>query len=244
MKNGKPSLIFDIRYFSGYRHSYLDDHSVTAYGRRLAWYLNSQGISLGAYHSLYVHFTSATPTGEIEIDPYEGGDELWWLRYAKVGVVRGFPNVDNANEIAMRGTVAALEILLPNADPIIEQADSIVRQHAGDLRFLVRELAYKRYTLKIATTIAVHPEPSHLYVTLVENATGAHGETPGLPIGFYANAFDEGRSISLRDLDIHHSADGCLKVDWCERIRSGWATAKPGVPNQPEPSYSKLVQRQ
>lgn len=37
--------------------------------------------------------------------------------------------------------------------------------------------------LKIATTIAVHPEPSHLYVTLVENATGAHGETPALPIG-------------------------------------------------------------
>jgi|RhiMetdeSRZDD1v2_1073273.scaffolds.fasta_scaffold414620_1 hypothetical protein len=244
MKNGKPSLIFDIRYFSGHRHSYLHDHSVTAYGRRLAWYLNSQGLSLGPYHSLYVHFTSATPTGEIEIDSYKGGDELWWLRYVHVGVASDFPNVDNANETAMRGTVAALRILSPNADAIIEQADIIVRQHAGDLRFLVGEMAYKRYTLKIAATIAVHPEPSHLYATLLENATGVRGETQGLPIGFYANAFDEARSISLRDFDIDHSSDGLLKVDWCERIRKGWAAAKPTAPDQPEPIYSQLVRRQ
>jgi hypothetical protein len=244
MKNGKPSLIFDIRYFLGRRHSYLHDHSVTAYGRRLAWYLNSQGISLGAYHSLYVHFTTATPHGEIEIEPYKGGDELWWLRNAHVGVGQNFPNVDNPNEIAMRGTVAALRTLLPNDDAIIEQANIIVRQHAGDLRFLVGEVAYRRYSLKIATTISVDPEPSHLYVTLVENATGAHGETPGLPIGFYTNAFDEARSISLKSFDIDHSADGRLKVDWCERIRNGWAAAKPSVPNQPEPKYSKLVRHQ
>jgi hypothetical protein len=244
MKNGKPSLIFDIRYFSGRRHSYLDDHSVAAYGRRLAWYLNSQGISLGAYHSLYVHFTSATPHGEIEIEPYKGGDELWWLRYSHVGVAPNFPYVDNANEIAMRGTVAALRILLPNDDAIIEQADTIVRQHAGDLRFLLGELVYRKYSLKVAITIAVHPESSQLYVTLIENATGAHGETPGLPIGFYANAFDEARSINLKDFDIDHPADGRLKVDWCGRIRNGWAAAKPSVPNQPEPKYSKLVRRQ
>jgi hypothetical protein len=112
------------------------------------------------------------------------------------------------------------------------------------LRFLVGEMAYSRYSLKIATTIAVHPEPSRLYVTLVENATGAHGETPGLPIGFYANAFDEARSISLRDFDVGHSADGRLKIDWCERIRKGWAATKPSVPDQPEPKYSKLVRRQ
>jgi len=83
-----------------------------------------------------------------------------------------------------------------------------------------------------------------LYVTLVENATGAHGETPGLPISFYTNAFDEARSISLKNFDIDHSAGGRLKVDWCERIRNGWAAAKPSVPNQPEPKYSKLVRRQ
>ena len=244
MKNGKPSLIFDIRYFSGNRHSYLDDHSITAYGRRLAWYLNSQGISLGAYHSLYLHFTSAMPTGEMEIDPYRGGDELWWLRRAHVGVAPDFPNVDNASEIATRGTVAALRIQLTNADAVIDQADIVVRHYAGDLRFLVREMVHRRYTIKIATTIAVHPEPSHLYVTLVENATGAHGETPGLPIGFYVNAFDEARSITLTDFDIDHSADGRLKVDWCERIRNGWAAAKPSVPAQPEPTYSRLVRRQ
>jgi hypothetical protein len=206
--------------------------------------LNSQGVSLGAYHSLYVHFTSATPIGDVEIAPYKGGDELWWLRYVHVGVAPDFPNIDNAHEIAMRTTVAALCALLPTADAMIEQADSIVRQLADDLRFLVREIVYKRYTLKIATTIAVHPEPSHLYVTVVENATGARAETPGLPIGFHDNAFDEARSISLRDFDIDHSAEGRLMVDWCERIRNGWAATKPGVANQTEANYSKLVQRQ
>ncbi len=83
----------------------------------------------------------------------------------------------------------------------------------------------------------VHPEPSHLYVTLLENATDAGGETPGLPIGFYTNAFDEARSISLKDFHIIRSADGRLKVDWCERVRSRWAAAKPSVPNQPEPKF-------
>jgi hypothetical protein len=244
MKNGKPSLVFDIRYFSGHQRSYLDDHSVTAYGRRLAWYLNSQGISLGAYHSLYVHFTSATPGGSIVTDQYSGGDELWWLRYVHVGVGADFPNVNHANEIAMQGTVAALRTLLPNAAAIIEQGDIIVRQHAGDLRFLVGERAYRRYALKIATTISAHPEPSHLYVTVVENGTGTHCETPGLPIGFYANAFHEALSISLGDLDIDLLADGRLRADWCEKIRNGRAAAIPRVPNQPEAYYSKLVRRQ
>lgn len=244
MKNGKPSLVFDIRYFSGNRGSYLDDHAVTAYGRRLAWYLNSQGISLGAYHSLYVYFTSATPTGEVVIDKYKGGTELWWLRYAQVGVAPDFPNVDNASEVAMQGTVAALLILLPDAGAIVERADTIVRQHAGDLRFLVRENCYERYTLKVASTIASHPEPSQLYVTVVENATGAHCETPPLPIGFHTNAFDEALSISLKDFEIDRSADGRLTADWCERIRNGWPTGKPSAPSQSEPYYSKLVRRQ
>lgn len=244
MKNGKPSLVFDIRYFSGDRTSYLDDHVVTAYGRRLAWYLNSQGISLGAYHSLYVHFTSATPTGSISIDPYKGGGELWWLRYARVGVTSDFPKVDHANEIAMRGTIAALRVLLPDANAIIDRADFVVRQHASGLRFLIRKNVYTRYTLKIATTIAEHPEPSQLYVVVIENATGAHCETPPLPIGFYSNAFDEAASISLKDFDVHLSVNGCLKADWCERIRIGWPAGKLDAPNPSEPFYSELVRRQ
>jgi hypothetical protein len=244
MKNGKPSLIFDIRYFSGRATSYLDDHAVTAYGRRLAWYLNSHGVSLGAYHSLYVHFSSATPSGVIAIDPYKGGDELWWLRYVRVGVPPGFPNIKDANEIAVRETIAALRILLPDDGAMIERADTIVRQHASDLRFLIRERTYKRYTLRVATTITDHPEPSQLYVTVVENTTGAHCETSSIPIGFYANAFDEALSVSLKDLDIGLSEDGRLKAEWCQRIRSGWPAGRHGALDQPEPHYSRLVRRQ
>ena len=51
----------------------------------------------------------------------------------------------------MGGTVAALKILMPNAVAIVVRADIIVRQHANELRFLIRENAFKRYTLRVAT---------------------------------------------------------------------------------------------
>ena len=55
MKDGRPSRLFDIRYFSPDRNSYLKGkENVTAYGRRMAWYLNAEELSLGAYHSLYL----------------------------------------------------------------------------------------------------------------------------------------------------------------------------------------------
>lgn len=244
MRNGKASLIFDIRYFSGRASSYLRDDSVTAYGRRLAWYLNSQTISLGAYHSLYIHFDTAMPSGEIAIDPYTAGGELWWLRNAHVGVAQSFPNVEHVGAIAAQGSILVLQTMLPHANAIIQQADIFVRQHASDLRFLLRETAYSRYTLKIAVTISAHPEPSYLYVTLVENATGMQAETSGLPIGPYCNGFDEASSVCLRDLEIGHSAHGGLLVDWCERIRTRWAATKPNVPSQLKPPYSRLVRRQ
>ena len=41
----------------------------------------------------------------------------------------------------MGGTVAALKILMPNAVAIVVRADIIVRQHANELRFLIRENA-------------------------------------------------------------------------------------------------------
>lgn len=242
MKNGKPSLIFDIRYFSGSWSSYLKDHSITAYGRRLAWYLNSEGVSLGAYHSVYIHFTATIPAGEIEIDPYKGGDELWWLRHTRVGVPPEFPSIERADEFVMQGTVAALRESLPNEVARIDQADRIVREHADGLRFLIREKEYRRYSLKFASTIAAHPEPSHLYVTVIDNATGIHCETPGLPVGWYVDAFDDAASVSLKDLEITHSADGRLEAVWSQRVRGGWIVDKSRVADQQ--FYSKLVRRQ
>jgi len=242
MKNGKPSLIFDIRYFFGSRCSYLLDHSIIAYGRRLAWYLNSEGVSLGAYHSVYILFTTTIPVGEVEFDPYTSGDELWWLRYTKVGVPPDFPSIEPTNEVAMQGTVATLRASLPNEVARIDRADRIVREHPNGLRFLIREKEYRRYSLKIASTIAVHPDPSHMYATVIDNATGCHCETPGLPIGWYVDAFGVAASISLKDLEITHSADGRLEAVWSQRVRGGWIVGNSRVSDQKY--YSKLVRRQ
>jgi hypothetical protein len=60
-KDGRPSLITDIRLFAGERYNsapYLEgQEEAVAYGRRIAWLLNSEGFSLGAFPALYVLFT-------------------------------------------------------------------------------------------------------------------------------------------------------------------------------------------
>ena len=62
-KDGGPSLITDIRLFAGGRSassSYLEkQEEAIAYGRRIAWLLNSEGFSLGAFPALYASCVNA-----------------------------------------------------------------------------------------------------------------------------------------------------------------------------------------
>ena len=78
-KDGRPSRITDIRYFHGDRHNYLRGHDdAVAFGRRIAWFLNGEGFSLGAYPQLYLLLTPTLVAGTVEVTDY-GGD--WWQRY-------------------------------------------------------------------------------------------------------------------------------------------------------------------
>jgi hypothetical protein len=78
-KDGRPSRINDIRYFHGHKHKYLEGlRDAEAFGRRLAWLLNGEGFSLGAYHSLYIFLTPSLEPGVIQITD-DGGD--WWQCY-------------------------------------------------------------------------------------------------------------------------------------------------------------------
>jgi hypothetical protein len=67
----------------------------------MAWFLNGERVSLGAYPALYLLFTPSLEPGAITVTD-EGGD--WWQRYTYVGVPSQFPDIPkNASELVVRG---------------------------------------------------------------------------------------------------------------------------------------------
>lgn len=241
MKDGRPSHIFDIRYFSPNRNSYLEGREdVTAYGRRMAWFLNAEGLSLGSYHSLYICFTPTIEPGTVEVTD-EGGD--WWQCYVDVGVPDGFPCNRDATEIALRGTVSALKTIRPDAYEIIDSADGQVREHGAALRFLIRSKPYARYILTIATTIPTYPASSLLYVTITDKESCKYIELAPIPGGHYADAFHDASGIGIRDLDVEVSPDDQFSARWSDKLRpNGWLSVREEN-NDVEPIYTKVVKR-
>lgn len=245
MRNGQTSPIYDIRYFSGCSSSYtyLKDGVITSYGHRLAWYLNSEKISLGAYNSLYVLFSPELAIGEITIDDYQGGKEDWWFNYARIGVEKDFNLNECRSRYAIEKTVEALKLLLPNDKELVDKADHTVRQYGSELRFLVREKEYKQYGLKIGVTIAVHPEPSRLYVKIIDHESGHSSETSPIPVGFHDGAFDDASSIRLKDIEIERSKNGEIQIQWCKEILNSHAALIPEKEASKSIFYTKKITR-
>ncbi len=245
MRNGQPSPIYDLRYFFGCRsnHTYLNDNVITSYGRRLAWYLNSEKVSLGAYNSLYVLFSPDLVIGEITIDDYQGSQEDWWFNYVRIGVGKDFTINECPRERVFEKTIEALKLLLPNDKELIDNTDRTVRQYGSELRFLIREKEYKRYGLKIGVTIAVDPEPSRLYVKIIDRESGHSSETSPIPVGFHDGAFDDASSIRLKDLEIERSKNGKIQVQWSEEIQNSHAALISKQTTQKSVCYTKQITR-
>ncbi len=194
-KDGRPSRINDIRYFHGNGRAYLEGHEeAVAFGRRIAWFLNGEGYSLGAYPALYIHLTPSLEPGAIQVTD-QGGD--WWQRYTNVGVPPDFPNVPDATDLVKRGTVAALKTIRPDLAGMIDDANRIVRAHGDDLRFLLKTRQTKRFTIDIAFSIAVWAQPSLLFVSLTDLSTGVFLDAPPIPMLFYAEAFDLAGAVKI-----------------------------------------------
>lgn len=186
-KDGRPSLITDIRYFFGDIHSYLEGHQeAVAFGRRIAWFLNGEGLSLGAYPALYLLFTPSLEPGMVQVTEY-GGD--WWQRYTHVGVSPHFPNVPDAQELLMRGTASALMAIRPDQSNLIRNAEEMVRKHGTKLRILLKCRETKRKAVEISFNIAAWPNPSHMFVSSTDKTTGAYTEAEPIPLRFYEEAF-------------------------------------------------------
>lgn len=196
-KDGRPSLINDIRLFAGDRHAYLKDHEeAVAYGRRVAWLLNGEGISLGAFSALYVLFTASLKPGAVQLTN-DGGD--WWQRYVHVGATDDFPNVPNAFEVIIHGIVDALLALRPDQVDTIRRADSIVREHREALRFLLRRRETKKLVTEISFNIEAWPKPSYLFISHTNKVTGVYSEADPIALGGYMEGFDLLGGLRLQD---------------------------------------------
>lgn len=168
-----------------------------AFGRRLAWFLNGEGFSLGAYPALYLLFTPSLEPGTIQVTDY-GGD--WWQRYTHVGVPPDFPNVDDAQECVMSGTVAALLAIRPDQSDLIRNADQLVRQRGEELRFLLKRKETKRQIVEVSFSIGVWPSyPSQLFVSRTDTLTGTYSEAEPISLRFYDEAFDLAGGIKVTD---------------------------------------------
>ncbi len=241
-KDGRPSLMNDIRYFASDIHKYLDDHDVTAFGRRLAWWLNGEELSLGSYTALYIYFSPTITNGAIHVTDY-GGD--WWQRYTYVGVPGDFPNVQNAKEIAIDGTIAALKAIRPDKVTVIDQAAEVVKTNSDQTRFLIKTKERKDYRIDIAISIGVWRNPSYFHVSLTDKETGEFLDAPAIPILFPDHGFDLAGSVSLIERVVHVKAHPSFTANRTA-AQYEWPPSLPVstfTKVEEKPVYSKLVRR-
>ncbi len=101
-----------------------------------------------------------------------------------VGVPGGFPGED-VEQGAAAGIMACLKALKPEDSALIDRAAAIVSAGGSDCRFLLKVRESARQIVEISTTIGAPPEPSRLYVSVTDKATGAYREAPPAKIQSY-----------------------------------------------------------
>lgn len=196
-KDGRPSRINDIRLFFGEHCAHLHgQEEAVAYGRRIAWFLNGAGFSLGAFPALYVQFTPSEEIGSAQV---ANRHAEWWHRYVTVGVPPNFPNAPDTTEIATRGILAALSVVRPDQAELLCFADSVVRDEGEHLRFLLKRSETRKLITDISFNIEPHPKPSHLFISQTDKASGTYSEADPITLGWYLEGFDLVHGITLRD---------------------------------------------
>jgi hypothetical protein len=241
-KDGRPSRIRDIRYFHGSRYKYLRDHEdALAFGRRLAWLLNGEGFSPGAYHSVYIFLTSSLAPGEIRLTD-DGG--TWWQRYTEAGIPTDFPDRKDASELMMSATVAALKAIRPEAATMVEDAQKTVRAYGDGLRFVLKTHATERLGVEVSCNIAVWPQPSLVFVSLTDRSSRAYPEASPIPLQFYAQAFDLVGRIKITATSVEISPNQSVAARLTSELCEG-PIVKPISEFLPvaRPVQSKLVSR-
>ncbi len=176
-KDSRPSRLCDIRLFAGHEHKYLEGHEeVVAFARRLAWYLNGEGFSIGAHTHMYVFFSPSTPVGEAKPTDY-GGD--WWQRYTHVAAPRQLTKTPGTDEKLRAGIVEALKANRPDQEGLIESAAATVMKHGANLRFLMQQKLTKSYKSEVTFSIGSWGrEPTYVQVFRTDCSSNALMASP------------------------------------------------------------------
>jgi hypothetical protein len=242
-KNGRPSLLNDIRHFVGEaRYRYLDGHrEAEAFGRRIAWFLNGEGFSAGAHTAIYLHFTPDIVSGSVRVTG-EGG--LWWHRFTHVGVPPGFPDVPDAEEIIKRGTVEALVAARPDQADLIRHAEQVVRANGVELRFLLKRLSTKKRTIDVSFSIGTWPARSRLHLSILDHGSDAYLEAPPVVLSWHDDAFDLVGAVRTTESYIRVEPKKSFTASLTSRSYGGPLSLDLDsfVP-RPRPVVSKLVKR-
>jgi len=166
-KSGRPSLLRDIRYFGPDREYLADAEEVTAFGRRLALYLQANGFSVGNWTQLYVMPVPSAVHEEVKTETWMGAGDLdWWLRFARVPVPENFPLLRSVDRAAVLtdATEKALCFFRPDMTSDIAKASQYVQENGNELRFLIKRTTFKQLRLDVSVGINAYPNPSVLEV--------------------------------------------------------------------------------
>lgn len=238
MKDGRPSRLSDIRYFGLKKSRERLELMLRVYGRRLAWWLNGEDFSIGASPVLDLHFARLTQdrTPEQLVD-----GPLWWAkRYDLAG--HDLSPDDQAAIVQLRQrTVWALQRIVPDAADLVLEADRIVAEEGGFIRFLVRSKRFKHATLDVATTISDIPQDDVLVASLREDAGGERVELPPFATGIYAEAPIEARGVRMSDIAITRMPNGDIGAAWKAESGLPLPTVAGRDIGRERPVYSKLV---
>jgi len=241
-KDGRPSRINDIRLFVGERpgHRYVkgQDEAV-AFGRRIAYVLNGEAFSLGAYPALYVLFTPSLEPGEVRVTDF-GGD--WWQRYTDVGVAHSFLDDPDAHKIITNGIVAALKAVRPDLEKVIDESATMVRNYGDELRLLVRVRETKHHVVEVSFGLSPHPKPSQLFVSLTDRSTGEYFEAAPVPLRLYEQAFALSSSIRVSAGKVELSPGKSIFAKLSSMLHGGPIGSELSeFRPRPRPQFSKLI---
>jgi hypothetical protein len=192
-KDGRPSRVSDIRYFVPIENTvkYIEDHRVSAFGRRLAYLLNGENYSCGSYPALYIVLTTALELNVVQVKEKPYGE--WWYREAYVGVPDGFQRSARLQETAKNATLRALNFIRPDMESAIDEAAKMVETYGDELRFLLKTKETKKYVVDVYANIPVFPQPAYLFTSFTDRTSGQFLESPPFPLmGFPAFGFSTG----------------------------------------------------
>ena len=209
--SGAPSLLSGIRYFSS-ETKYLDlpcSAELNAFGKRLAFWLNSAGLSVGSFHHVYI----VCLPGESGVRVAESwGGECWWFRHVYVGVPADFPTIADAFELGVAATRAALENLVPQATAKIEMAIDRAVRPAAQSRFTLLEKRSARRTYRASLSVFPHPASSRLYLSVDPDGNKPVREVFLAELAFPDDAFDLAGKIDAKDECITLSPKSSLRA--------------------------------